>query len=156
MFKNRLKSRNKTEKRNIINKTEKENKINKKLKLENINKTLDTNKFPVIPKLNIKNIKKENDEIITNEEIKQNNNLLEYKLIESSSEDSIHKLKDIKNGSGWQSSRFCEYPQYIYIHSPHHNGTHDECHCPYDAPSYDDLCVQKCKMTNKTQSIMFA
>ena len=115
LIKNRLKSRNKTEKRNIINKTEKENKINKKLKLENINKTLDTNKFPVIPKLNIKNIKKENDEIISNEEIKQKNNLLEYKLIESSSEDSIHKLKDIKNGSGWQSSRFCEYPQYIYI-----------------------------------------
>jgi len=44
--------------------------------------------------------------------------LLDYKFIESSSEDDNHQLKELKNclnGSGWQSERFCQYPQYIYI-----------------------------------------
>ena len=43
---------------------------------------------------------------------------LDYKLIESSSEDNKHPLRELKNGlngSGWQSERFCQYPQYIYI-----------------------------------------
>ena len=44
---------NKTEK--VINKT--------KLKLENVNKTIEMNKYPVIPKLNIKNIRIKDDKI---------------------------------------------------------------------------------------------
>ena len=112
LFRNKLNIRN-NERKNLyeVNKTEKG--INKaKLKLDNINKTIETNKFPVIPKLNLKNIKIKDDN-----ETKEpkNMSLLDYKFIESSSEDINHQLKDLKNGSGWQSERFCQYPQFIFI-----------------------------------------
>ena len=123
LFKNKLKSRKNNDRKNIfeINKTEKGNNIlNKnKLRLGNSNKTIEINKFPVIPTLNIRNIKIK-EENGTPDETKEQKNmlLLDYKLIESSSEDDNHKLRDLKNGlngPGWQSERFCQYPQYIYI-----------------------------------------
>ena len=135
LFRNKIKPKNKNNKKSSIeiNKTEKginnsnsnnNNIINNtnKLKLDNTNKTIDINKFPLIPKLNIKNIKIQNDEIISAESKDQKDNiLLDYKLIESSSEDSKHPLKELKNGfnnSGWISERFSQYPQYIYIQFP--------------------------------------
>ena len=135
LFRNKIKPKNKNNKKSSIeiNKTEKginnsnsnnNNIINNtnKLKLDNTNKTIDINKFPLIPKLNIKNIKIQNDEIISAESKNQKDNiLLDYKLIESSSEDSKHPLKELKNGfnnSGWISERFSQYPQYIYIQFP--------------------------------------
>ena len=135
LFRNKIKPKNKNNKKSSIeiNKTEKginnsnsnnNNIINNtnKLKLDNTNKTIDINKFPLIPKLNIKNIKIQNDEIISTESKDQKDNiLLDYKLIESSSEDSKHPLKELKNGfnnSGWISERFSQYPQYIYIQFP--------------------------------------
>ncbi len=39
-------------------------------------------------------------------------------MIESTSEDKDHPLRDLKNGlkgQGWLSSRFCQYPQILYI-----------------------------------------
>ena len=116
LFKHKLKSKKIIDKE--INKTEKGNKIiNKsKLKLDNSNKTIETNKFPVIPKLNIKNvIIKENNFEFNEAKEQKNMLLLDYNLIESSSEDSNYKLSDLKNGKGWQSERFCQYPQCIYI-----------------------------------------
>ena len=120
LFRNKLNIRNNNDKKNLfeINKTEKG--INtKKLKLDNVvNKTLETNKFPVIPKLNLKNIRIKDDKILDETKEQKNMVLLDYKFIESSSEDSNHQLKDLKNGlngSGWQSERFCQYPQYIYF-----------------------------------------
>ena len=133
LFRNKIKPKNKNNKKSSIeiNKTEKginnsnnnnNNINNNKLKLDNTNKTIDINKFPLIPKLNIKNIKIQNDEIISAESKDQKDNiLLDYKLIESSSEDSKHPLKELKNGfnnSGWISERFSQYPQYIYIQFP--------------------------------------
>ena len=120
LFRNKLNIRNNNDKKNLfeINKTEKG--INtKKLKLDNVvNKTIETNKFPVIPKLNLKNIRIKDDKILDETKEQKNMVLLDYKFIESSSEDSNHQLKDLKNGlngSGWQSERFCQYPQYIYF-----------------------------------------
>ena len=80
-----------------------------------------SNKFPIIPKFNLNNIK--TDETSKNNEIKDvqiNKSLikLNYKLIESTTEDKQFPLRELKkglNGSGWQSGRFCQYPQYIYI-----------------------------------------
>ena len=120
LFKHKLKSKKIIDKKKTfeINKTEKGNKIiNKsKLKLDNSNKTIETNKFPVIPKLNIKNvIIKENNFEFNEAKEQKNMLLLDYNLIESSSEDSNYKLSDLKNGKGWQSERFCQYPQCIYI-----------------------------------------
>ena len=122
LFRNKIDSIKNKEKNKLIeiNKTEKVNNItNIKLKLENPNKTIDINKFPVIPKLNIKNIKIKEEPISSNDSKEQKSMLLlDYKLIESSSEDSKHPLRELKNGlngSGWQSERFCQYPQYIYI-----------------------------------------
>ena len=120
LFKHKLQSKKIIDKKKTfeINKTEKGNKIiNKsKLKLDNSNKTIETNKFPVIPKLNIKNVIIKENNFEFNEAKEQINMLLlDYNLIESSSEDSNYKLTDLKNGKGWQSERFCQYPQYIYI-----------------------------------------
>ena len=120
LFKHKLQSKKIIDKKKTfeINKTEKGNKIiNKsKLKLDNSNKTIETNKFPVIPKLNIKNvIIKENNFEFNEAKEQKNMLLLDYNLIESSSEDSNYKLTDLKNGKGWQSERFCQYPQCIYI-----------------------------------------
>ena len=120
LFKHKLQSKKIIDKKKTfeINKTEKGNKIiNKsKLKLDNSNKTIETNKFPVIPKLNIKNvIIKENNFEFNEAKEQKNMLLLDYNLIESSSEDSNYKLSDLKNGKGWQSERFCQYPQCIYI-----------------------------------------
>jgi hypothetical protein len=80
-----------------------------------------SNKFPIIPNLNLNNIKI--DESIKNDEIKDvqiNKKIvkLNYKLIESTTEDKQFPLRELKkglNGSGWQSDRFCQYPQYIYV-----------------------------------------
>ena len=117
LFRNKIKNNHNQKGLFEINKTEKG--INNKLKLGKIHKTIDPNKFPKIPKLNIKNIRIKNEEIISSESKDQNNYmLLDYKLIESSSEDSKHPLKELKNGlngSGWLSERFSQYPQYIYI-----------------------------------------
>ena len=130
LFGQKLKTKKTNERKKLflINKTEKGNNFinNTKLKLDNnndnnTNKTIDVNKFPVIPKLNIKNVIIKEDTNKNNlEEIKEENNilLLNYKLLESTSEDSNYKLKDLKNGIGWQSERFCQYPQSIYIQFP--------------------------------------
>ena len=112
LFRNKINSRKFNNKIiSEINKTEKGKNI--KLKLDNSNKTIEINKFPVIPKLNIKNIKIKENKILSLDE-EENMVLLDYKLIESSSEDSKHPLRELKNGSGWISERFCQYPQYIY------------------------------------------
>ena len=117
LFRNKIKNNHNQKGLYEINKTEKG--INNKLKLNKIHKTIDSNKFPKIPKLNIKNIRIKNEEILSSESKDQNNYmLLDYKLIESSSEDSNHPLKELKNGlngAGWLSERFSQYPQYIYI-----------------------------------------
>ena len=125
LFRNKIKSKKDTNnKRSLfeINKTEKDVNNNNKLKLDNTNKTIEINKFPIIPKLNIKNIKIKNDNIISDETKAQKSDiLLDYKLIESSSEDSKCPLSQLKkglNGSGWLSERFSQYPQYIYIQFP--------------------------------------
>ena len=131
LFGQKLKTKKNNERKKLflINKTEKGNNFinSTKLKLDNnnndnnTNKTIDVNKFPVIPKLNIKNVIIKEDTNKNNlEEIKEENNilLLNYKLLESTSEDSNYKLKDLKNGIGWQSERFCQYPQSIYIQFP--------------------------------------
>ena len=102
LFRNKLKLRKNDENKNIfeINKTEKGTSIiNKtKLRLENPNKTIEVNKFPVIPKLNIKNIKIKEENIPDETKQEKNMLLLDYKLIESSSEDDNHKLRELKNG----------------------------------------------------------
>ena len=123
LFRNRIKSRKNKKCYIEVNKTEKglnnKDKRNIKLKLGNTNKTIELKKFPLIPKLNIKNIKIKNNEIITDDsKVQKSMLLLDYKLIECSSEDSKHQLRELKNGingSGWQSERFSQYPQYIYI-----------------------------------------
>lgn len=86
-----------------------------------------TNAFPIIPQINIKNLKiinepKSNNQKTLNEEknqeILEKDTKLNYKLIESSSEEEQHPLRELKkglSGQGWQSSRFSQYPQYIYI-----------------------------------------
>ena len=127
-IKNKI-NRNKETKniREVIN-TERNVKDNNKIKLNQENlKTIDTNKFPIIPKLNLNNINnkingidenKEIKEIITTKENTEKNILLDYQLIEASSEDNNHPLNELKNSInnlGWQSARFCEYPQYIFI-----------------------------------------
>ena len=97
------------------NKNDNNDAINKIKEEEN------SNKFPIIPKFNLNNIKI--DESIKNDEIKEaqiNKKIikLNYKLIESTTEDKQYPLRELKkglNGSGWQSDRFCQYPQYIYI-----------------------------------------
>jgi len=92
------------------------------------------NKFPIIPQLNIINNNKisneinfmkstqntidENNETKTKPEILQKDTYLNYKMIESTSEDIEHPLRELKkglNGAGWLSTRFCQYPQYIYV-----------------------------------------
>ena len=123
LFRNKIQSRKNKKCCIEVNKTEKginnKDKENIKLKLDNTNKTIEIKKFPVIPKLNIKNIKIKNDEILTDDsKVQKSMVLLDYKLIECSSEDSKHQLRELKNGingSGWQSERFGQYPQYIYI-----------------------------------------
>jgi centrosomal protein CEP104 len=49
---------------------------------------------------------------------KVQNTKLRFNLVEASSEDLEHPLNEIlhgNNGNGWVSSRFCLYPQFIYI-----------------------------------------
>ena len=103
-------------------------KINKKIiinkrKLKNILEEKNINKFPVISDKNITSIKLINESKIKkteekNEEILEKNTILNYKIIESSSEDNSHPLRELKKGllgQGWLSSRFSQYPQYIYV-----------------------------------------
>ena len=96
------------------------------LKENNTNdNNINSNKFPIIPHINITNIKiinePKNKKTISetkNSEILEKNTKLNYKLIESSSEDDQHPLRELKkglSGQGWQSSRFGQFPQFIYI-----------------------------------------
>lgn len=131
-FKKNKKIKIKTNISNTIKEIENEednNKIVKKDQIKNLLKKSDNNdnKFPVIPKINIRNIKIINEpqsktqKAINEEknpEILEKDTKLNYKLIESSSEEEQHPLRELKkglSGQGWQSSRFGQYPQYIYI-----------------------------------------
>ena len=122
---NLFKKSKKTEKFDYKKSSNEANKLNNKNdNNEQINKIKEEenlNKFPIIPKFSLNNIKI--DENIKNDEIKEvqiNKKIvkLNYKLIESTTEDKQYPLRELKkglNGSGWQSDRFCQYPQYIYI-----------------------------------------
>ena len=107
-----------------INKSDKKT-INKGV-IRSILEDKKISKFPIIPQINITNIK------IINENKTNNNNInetkkqdilekdvkLNYNIIESSSQDNQHPLRELKKGlagHGWQSSRFCQYPQYMYV-----------------------------------------
>ena len=136
---NSFKNNKKIKPKSIISSAIKENeneednkKIINKEHLKNILKenntndnNINSNKFPIIPRINITNIKIINDpkskktiNETKNSEILEKNTKLNYKLIESSSEDDQHPLRELKkglSGQGWQSSRFGQYPQFIYI-----------------------------------------
>ena len=122
-------------KKNIISEITKENKkeedsknttknINKD-RIKNLLEDNKTNKFPIIPPINLSKIKNildnDNKNSISKtkkEDILEKNAKLNYKIIESTSEDEQHPLRELKKGLkglGWQSSRFSHYPQYIYV-----------------------------------------
>ena len=117
-------------KKNIINKEQIKSILEEKEK-EN-EKENNLNKFPIIPKLNYPNnkiieenktkikkvLKIKNTNEKKNQETFDKNILLNYKIIESSSEDSSHPLRELRkglSGQGWQSSRFSNFPQNLYI-----------------------------------------
>ena len=103
---------------------------NDKTPIKDILKKNKLKKYPIIPRINLSSInncnirsinenkkeyKTENNEIKNKDEklIKLN-----YKIIEFTSEDEQHPISNLKRGlqgDGWQSKRFSQYPQYIYI-----------------------------------------
>ena len=84
---------------------------------KNINKALSKiNYSNVFPQLNITKTN-ENNNTVTNDNIEKVVKL-NYKKIQSSSEDIQYPLKGLKkglDGPGWKSDRFCLYPQFIYV-----------------------------------------
>ena len=111
--------------KNIFNINNSNKKSINKTVIRNILEEKNINKFPIIPQINITNIKiinenqpKNSINETKNQEILEKDVKLDYNIIESSSQDDQHLIREIKkglSGQGWQSSRFCQYPQYIYV-----------------------------------------
>ena len=108
-----------------INNTNNKKNINKN-RIKSLLEENNSSKFPIIPQLNITNIKNTNENKSNNTVTKENKKQdilekdvkLNYKMIESTSEEDQFPLRGLKkglDGLGWQSARFCQYPQYIYV-----------------------------------------
>ena len=101
---------------NFNNQNNNQNYYNNKESTKTILEDNKSNNFPKIPKVNAKTISSINES--KNNEINENIIKLDYNIIESTSEDQNHPLRELKRGlkgMGWQSERFCQYPQYIYV-----------------------------------------
>ena len=96
---------------------------NKGINLFNSNNMTSNSNFLHQPKKNISEIMKlnyytENQSINLLNQTNNQTTKLDFKLIESTTEDTDHPLRELlkgQKGAGWFSSKFCSFPQAIYV-----------------------------------------